>query len=146
MPPKKSFASKFKIQLPAGSATPAPPVGPVLGQHGVNIQAFCTQFNDHTADQKGQDLIIPVICYVFEDKSFELEYKTPPASVLIKKVLGIKKGSAKPNTDKIGPITRAQLEEVATAKMVDLNANDMDAAVKIIAGTAKRMGLIPEID
>lgn len=146
MPPKKPFTSKFKIQLKAGAATPAPPVGPVLGQHGVNIPAFCSSFNDKTADQKAEGLIIPVICYVFADKTFELELKTPPASVLIKKVLGIKKGSAKPNTDKIGKITRAQLEEVATIKMVDLNANDMDAAVKIIAGTAKRMGLEPEIN
>ncbi len=145
MPPKKSYVSKFKIQLKAGSATPAPPVGPVLGQHGINIQAFCSEFNDHTADQKAEQLTIPVICYVFEDKSFELEYKTPPASVLIKKELGIAKGSGKPNTEKIGKITRKQLENVATAKMKDLNANDMDAAVKIIAGTAKRMGLDPEI-
>lgn len=145
MPPKKPFASKFKIQLKAGAATPAPPVGPVLGQHGVNIQAFCSEFNDKTAEQKKEGLTIPVICYVFEDKSFELELKTPPASVLIKKVLGIKKGSGQPNTEKIGKITRAQLEEVANAKMKDLNANDIDAAVKIIAGTAKRMGLEPEI-
>jgi large subunit ribosomal protein L11 len=145
MPPKKPYVSKFKIQLKAGSATPAPPVGPVLGQHGINIQAFCSEFNDKTADQKAEQLTIPVICYVFEDKSFELEYKTPPASVLIKKELGIEKGSGRPNTEKIGKITRKQLENVATAKMKDLNANDMDAAVKIIAGTAKRMGLDPEI-
>jgi large subunit ribosomal protein L11 len=145
MPPKKPFVSKFKIQLKAGSATPAPPVGPVLGQHGINIQAFCSEFNDKTADQKAEQLTIPVICYVFEDKSFELEYKTPPASVLIKKELGIAKGSGRPNTEKIGTISRKQLENVATAKMKDLNANDMDAAVKIIAGTAKRMGLDPEI-
>ena len=145
MPPKKPYVSKFKIQLKAGSATPAPPVGPVLGQHGINIQAFCSEFNDKTADQKAEQLTIPVICYVFEDKSFELEYKTPPASVLIKKELGIAKGSGRPNTEKIGTISRKQLENVATAKMKDLNANDMDAAVKIIAGTAKRMGLDPEI-
>ena len=145
MPPKKPFASKFKIQLKAGAATPAPPVGPVLGQHGINIQAFCSQFNEKTAEQKSEGLTIPVICYVFEDKSFELEYKTPPASVLNKKELGIEKGSGRPNTEKIGKITRKQLENVATAKMKDLNANDMDAAVKIIAGTAKRMGLDPEI-
>ncbi|MCF7812694.1 50S ribosomal protein L11 [Candidatus Gracilibacteria bacterium] len=145
MPPKKKFASKFKIQLPAGAATPAPPVGPVLGQHGVNIQAFCSEFNEKTADQKAEGLTIPVICYVFEDKSFELELKSPPASVLIKKELGIAKGSGKPNTEKIGKITRQQLENVAKQKMQDLNAHDMDAAVKIIAGTAKRMGLDPEI-
>lgn len=145
MPPKKPFASKFKIQLPAGSATPAPPVGPVLGQHGVNIQAFCQQFNDKTAEQKSEGLTIPVICYVFEDKSFELELKTPPASVLIKKELGIKKGSSRPNTEKIGKISRKQLENVANIKMQDLNANDINAAVKIIAGTAKRMGLEPQV-
>lgn len=145
MPPSKPFVSKFKVQLPAGGATPAPPVGPVLGQHGINIQAFCSQFNDATADQKGQGVIIPVICYVFEDKSFELEYKTPPASVLIKKELNIDKGSGRPNTEKIGKISRKQLENVAEQKMVDLNANDMDAAVKIIAGTARQMGLEPEI-
>ncbi|MCF7830464.1 50S ribosomal protein L11 [Candidatus Gracilibacteria bacterium] len=146
MPPKKPFASKFKIQLKAGAATPAPPVGPVLGQHGINIQAFCQEFNDKTQEQKAEGLTIPVICYVFEDKSFQLEFKTPPASVLIKKELGIQKGSGKPNTEKIGKITRKQLENVATKKMVDLNANDMDAAVRIIAGTAKRMGLDPEIN
>jgi large subunit ribosomal protein L11 len=146
MPPKKPFTGKFKIQLLAGAATPAPPVGPVLGQHGVNIQAFCKQFNDKTADQKGQGLKIPVICYVFGDKSFELEFKTPPAAALIMKELGIKKGSPKPNTEKIGKITRQQLENVATIKMRDLNANDMDAAVKIIAGTAIQMGLLPEVN
>ncbi len=145
MPPKKQFVSKFKIQLKAGAATPAPPVGPVLGQHGVNIQSFCQQFNDKTAEQKADGLIIPVICYVFEDKSFELEFKTPPASALLKKKLGIKKGSAVPHIDKIGKVSRAILEEVAQEKMVDLNANDMDAAVKIIAGTALRMGLEPEL-
>ncbi|MCF7918217.1 50S ribosomal protein L11 [Candidatus Gracilibacteria bacterium] len=145
MPPKRRFTSKFKIQLKAGAATPAPPVGPVLGQHGVNIQAFCSEFNEKTADKKAEGLTIPVICYVFEDKSFQLEFKTSPASVLIKKELGITKGSAKPNTDKIGKITRAQLESVAKQKMTDLNANDMDAAVRIIAGTARQMGLDAEI-
>ncbi len=145
MPPSKPFASKFKIQLKAGAATPAPPVGPVLGQHGVNIQAFCQQFNDGTEKFKKDGFKIPVICYVFEDKSFELEFKTPTASELILKELGKAKGSSRPNTEKIGKITRQQLENVATIKMVDLNANDMDAAVKIIAGTARQMGLIPEI-
>jgi len=145
MPPKRPFTSKFKIQLPAGSATPAPPVGPVLGQHGVNIQAFCSEFNDKTQEAKKEGLTIPVICYVFEDKSFQLEFKTAPASVLIKKELNIQKGSGKPNTEKIGKITRKQLENIATKKMPDLNANDMDAAVKIIAGTARQMGLEPEI-
>jgi len=145
MPPKKPFLSRFKIQLMAGAATPAPPVGPVLGQHGVNIQAFCAEFNEKTQEQKKEGLVIPVVCYVFEDKSFQLEFKTPPASVLIKKELGIAKGSKKPNTEKIGKITRKQLENVAKKKMPDLNANDMDAAVKIIAGTARQMGLDAEI-
>lgn len=145
MAPKRPYASKFKIQLQAGSATPAPPVGPILGQHGVNIQQFCVAYNDATADYKGSGLIIPVIGYVFEDKSFEIETKTPLTSALIKKELGIKKGSGRPNTEKIGKITRAQLEAVAEQKMKDLNANDMDAAVKIVAGTAKRMGLEPEV-
>ena len=145
MAPKKPYKSKFKIQLVAGMATPAPPVGPILGQHGVNIQQFCTQFNDKTADLKGSGLKVPVICYVFEDKTFELELKTPLTSDLIKKELGIKKGSSRPNTEKIGKISRTQLENIAKQKMPDLNANDMDAAVKIVAGTAKRMGLEPEI-
>ncbi len=146
MAPKKPFKSKFKIQLVAGMATPAPPVGPILGQHGVNIQQFCTQFNDKTADLKGSGLKVPVICYVFEDRTFELELKTPLTSALIKKELGIQKGSGKPNTEKIGKISRAQLENIAKQKMKDLNANDMDAAVKIVAGTAERMGLEPEIE
>lgn len=145
MAPKKPFVSKFKIQLAAGAATPAPPVGPILGQYGVNIQQFCVAYNDGTAEMKGSGLVVPVICYVFEDKSFELEFKTPLTSALIKKELGIKKGSGKPNTEKIGKITRKQLEAIAEQKMQDLNANDMDAAVRIIAGTAKRMGLEPEV-
>ena len=145
MAPKRPFVAKFKIQLKAGAATPAPPVGPVLGQYGVNIQQFCVAYNDGTADLKATGLVVPVICYVFEDKSFELEFKTPLTSALIKKELGITKGSGKPNTDKIGKITRKQLESVAEQKMVDLNANDMDAAVNIVAGTAKRMGLDPEV-
>ncbi|MBT3349247.1 50S ribosomal protein L11 [bacterium] len=145
MPPKKPFKSKFKIQLLAGVATPAPPVGPVLGQHGVNIQAFCSEFNDKTAELKSSGLKVPAICYVFEDKSFQMEIKTPLTSALIKQELKIKKGSGRPNTEKIGKISRAQLENVAEKKMRDLNANDMDAAVKIVAGTAKRMGLEPEV-
>jgi large subunit ribosomal protein L11 len=145
MPPKKPYAAKFKIILMAGGATPAPPVGPILGQHGINIQAFCSQFNDATADKKADGLKVPVICYIFEDKSFELEFKEPPASDLIKKELGLKKGSGKPNTEKVGTINRTQLENVAKAKMVDLNANDLDAAVNIIAGTAKQMGLEVEL-
>lgn len=145
MAPKRPFVSKFKIQLKAGAATPAPPVGPVLGQYGVNIQQFCVAYNDGTSEMKGSGLVVPVICYVFEDKSFELEFKTPLTSALIMKELGLKKGSGKPNTEKLGKITRKQLEAVAEQKMKDLNANDMDAAVNIVAGTAKRMGLEPEL-
>ena len=144
MPPKKPFKSKFRIMLKAGSATPAPPVGPILGQHGVNIQTFCKEFNDKTSEHKGTDLKVPAICYVFEDKSFELEVKSPTASGLIKKELGLTKASATPNTEKVGKITRAQLENIAKIKMGDLNANDMDAAVQIIAGTARSMGLVVE--
>ena len=141
----KNYTAKFKIQLVAGSATPAPPVGPILGQYGVNIQQFCVAYNDGTADLKGSGLVVPVICYVFDDRTFELEFKTPLTSNLIKKELGIKKGSGRPNTEKIGKISRQQLENVAAQKMQDLNCYDMDMAVRIVAGTAKRMGLTPEI-
>lgn len=144
MPPK-NFASKFAITLPAGKATPAPPVGPVLGQHGVNIQAFVKQFNDGTADFVADGYRIPCVCYVFEDKSFELIFKQPPASDLIKKKLGIEKGSGRPNTEKIGKISRDQLKEIAEIKMPDLNANDIEMAANIIAGTARQMGLDAEI-
>ena len=140
MAPKK-FASKFSITLPAGGATPAPPVGPVIGQHGINIQAFCQQFNDGTADFKKDGYKIPCICYVFEDKTFELLFKQPPASDLIKKKLGIAKGSGRPNTEKIGQITWKQLKEVAELKMVDLNANDIEAAAWTMYGSAQQMGL-----
>ncbi len=141
MAPSKPYATMFKITLPAGGATPAPPVGPVLGQHGINIQDFVQKFNDGTAQFKADGYKIPCICYVFEDKSFELEFKQPPASDLIKKEIGLPKGSGKPNTEKVGTINRTQLEAVAEKKMPDLNANDMDGAVNIIAGTAKQMGL-----
>lgn len=137
----KNFASKFSITLPAGGATPAPPVGPVLGQHGVNIQAFVQQFNDGTEQFKKDGYKIPCVCYVMEDKSFELIFKQPPASDLIKKKLGIAKGSGRPNTEKIGPITRVQLKEIAEIKMPDLNANDIEMAANIIGGTAQQMGL-----
>lgn len=141
MPPKKPFAKKFKIQLPAGAAAPGQKLGPVLGQYGLNMMQFCQTFNDMTADQKASGMMIPVICYVFDDKTFELETKTPPATDLIKKELGITKGSGKANTVKIGKITRAQLEKIAGIKMKDLNANDMDAAVKIIEGSCRQMGV-----
>ena len=137
---KKDIQAYVKLQVPAGSANPAPPVGPALGQHGLAIQEFCKAFNDRTASmEKGMPL--PVVVTVYADRSFDFVIKTPPASVLLRKVIGIEKGSATPNSVKVGKVTRPQLEEVATAKMPDLSANDMDAAVKIIAGTARSMGL-----
>ena len=135
----KNVKTVIKLQIPAGKANPAPPVGPALGQHGLPIQDFCTQFNNATRD-KG-DAIIPVEITVYEDRTFSFICKQPPASYLIKKEAGLKKGSSKPNSEKVGTITRAQLENVAKIKMEDLNANDMDAAVQILAGTAKQMGL-----
>ncbi len=136
--PKKVVAL-IKLALPAGKANPAPPVGPALGQHGVNIMAFCKEYNAKTADKAG--LVIPVEISVFEDRSFTFILKTPPASVLIKKAAGIEKGASEPNKQKIATITREQLKEIAQTKMPDLNANDIDAAMKIVAGTAKNMGV-----
>lgn len=138
----KKVKSIIKLQIPAGKANPAPPVGPALGQHGLNIQEFCARFNDATKDKMGD--IIPCEISVYEDRSYDFILKTPPAAELIKKVLGIKKGSSKPLTDKIATITRAQLEEIAKIKMPDLNTNDIDAAVKIVAGTARQMGVKTE--
>jgi len=135
----KKIMTIIKLQIPAGKANPAPPVGPALGQHGLNIQEFCTKFNDASKDKMGD--IIPVEITVFEDRTFTFIMKTPPASQLIKKVLNIKKGSGKQLTEKIGVITQAQLEEVAKMKMPDLNTDDIEAAKRIIAGTAKQMGL-----
>lgn len=136
----KKIEGYIKLQVPAGSATPSPPIGPALGQRGVNIMEFCKQFNAATADmEKGTP--IPTKITVFADKSFTFAMKSPPATYLIKKVLGLKSGSKEPGKVTAGKITRAQLEEVATIKMADLNANDMDAAVKIIAGSATAMGL-----
>lgn len=135
----KKIIGFIKLQLPAGKATPAPPVGPALGQKGVNIMEFCKTFNARTQDKMGD--IIPVIITVYQDKSFTFIMKTSPASVLIKKALKLEKGSAEPNLTKVGTITRAQLEKIAETKMEDLNANDMDAAVKIIAGTCRSMGV-----
>lgn len=129
----------IKLQIPAGKANPAPPVGPALGQHGLNIQDFCTKFNDKTKDKGGD--IIPVEITVYEDRSFTFILKTPPAAELLKKITGIKSGSGKPNKEKVGKVTRAQLKEVAEIKMPDLNANSIEAAIKIIAGTARQMGL-----
>jgi len=138
----KKIMTVIKLQIPAGKANPAPPVGPALGQHGLNIQDFCTQFNNATG--KAGDTIIPVEITVYEDRSFTFITKTPPAAILIKKAINLKKGSGVPNKDKVGTITRAQLKEIAETKMEDLNANDVDAAINIIAGTARSMGVTVE--
>ena len=135
----KKVVALIKLALPAGKANPAPPVGPALGQHGVNIMAFCKEYNAKTADKAG--LVIPVEISVFEDRSFTFILKTPPASVLIKKAAGIDKGASEPNKQTIASITSAQLKEIAETKMPDLNANDLEAAMKIVAGTAKNMGV-----
>ncbi|NJN32816.1 MAG: 50S ribosomal protein L11 [Synechococcales cyanobacterium RM1_1_8] len=135
----KKVVALIKLALPAGKANPAPPVGPALGQHGVNIMAFCKEYNAKTADKAGY--IIPVEISVFEDRSFTFILKTPPASVLIKKAAGIEKGSGRPKTDKVGSITQAQLKEIAETKMPDLNARDLEAAMKIVEGTARNMGV-----
>ena len=129
----------IKLQIPAGQANPAPPVGPALGQHGVNIMQFCKAFNAATQSQAG--MVIPVVISVYQDKSFTFEMKSPPAANLLKSAAGIAKGSPIPHRDKVGSVTRAQLEEIAKTKMEDLNARDKEAAVKIIAGTARSMGL-----
>jgi large subunit ribosomal protein L11 len=135
----KKILRQVKLQIAAGKATPAPPVGPALGQHGVNIMAFCKQFNAETAKQAG--MILPVIINVYEDRSFTFVTKTPPASVLRKKAAGSENGSGAPNKSKVGKITKAQIGEIAKTKMPDLNARDLEAAVKIIAGTARSMGV-----
>lgn len=135
----KKVVAMIKLALPAGKANPAPPVGPALGQHGVNIMAFCKEYNAKTSNQPG--MIIPVEISVFEDRSFTFILKTPPASVLIKKAAGIERGSKEPNRNKVAQLTKAQLQEIAQTKMQDLNANDIEAAMKIIAGTARNMGV-----
>lgn len=135
----KEVKTKIKLQVPAGSANPAPPIGPALGQHGVNIQEFCTQFNEKTQEQRGD--ILPVEITVYEDRSFDFIVKTPPAAELLKKAAKIKKGAGNPLTDKVGNVTQAQVREIAEIKMPDLNANDIEAAMKIIEGTAKQMGI-----
>jgi large subunit ribosomal protein L11 len=136
----KKIVNYIKLQVPAGAANPSPPVGPALGQHGLNIMEFCKTFNAQTQDVEN-GMPLPVIITVYSDKSFTFEIKTPPAAVLLRKAAGVPKGSGTPNTVKVGTVTRAQLEEIATTKMQDLNANDMDAAVRIIAGSARSMGL-----
>lgn len=135
----KKVVAMIKLALPAGKANPAPPVGPALGQHGVNIMAFCKEYNARTADQAG--MVVPVEISVFEDRSFTFVLKTPPASVLIRKAAGIERGASQPNKQKVGTITRSQLQEIAQTKMPDLNANDIDAAMKIVEGTARNMGV-----
>ncbi|SNT26722.1 LSU ribosomal protein L11P [Streptosporangium subroseum] len=139
MPPKKKIAALVKVQLPAGQATPAPPVGTALGPHGVNIMEFVKQYNAATEAQRGN--IIPVEITIFEDRSFVFITKTPPAPELIKKAAGVAKGSAVPQKDKVGKLTKEQLRQIAETKMQDLNANDLQAAEKIIAGTARSMGI-----
>ena len=138
----KEVSGFIKLQIPAGQANPAPPVGPALGAQGVNIMQFCTAFNAETAD-KG-NTIIPVEITVYEDKSFDFICKTPPAAVLIRQALGIQKGSGVPQRDKVGTLTQAQLTEIAETKLPDLNANDIEAAKKIVTGTARSMGVLVE--
>ncbi len=135
----KKVISIVKLQCPAGQANPSPPVGPALGQHGVNIMEFCKAFNARTQDKAG--LIIPAIVTVFADRSFTFELKTPPAAVLLRKAAKIEKGSGEPNRIKVGTVTRNQLREIAEIKMPDLNAHDVEAAMRIVAGTARSMGL-----
>ena len=139
MPPRKKLAAIVKVQLQAGQATPAPPVGTALGPHGVNIMDFCKQYNAATESQRGS--VIPVEISIYEDRSFTFITKTPPAAVLIKQAIGLDKGSGEPNRNKVGKITRAQVRQIAEQKMPDLNANDVDAASKIIEGTARSMGV-----
>ncbi|MGO1560686.1 MAG: 50S ribosomal protein L11 [Actinomycetaceae bacterium] len=139
MPPKKKIAGYIKLQIQAGAATPAPPIGPALGQHGVNIMEFCKAYNAATESQRGN--VVPVEITVYEDRSFTFITKTPPAAELIKKAAGVKKGSGVPHTDKVGSLSREQVQEIARTKQEDLNANDIEAAEKIIAGTARSMGI-----
>ena len=142
MAPKKKITGMIKLQIQAGAANPAPPIGPALGQHGVNLMEFCTQYNAATADQKGN--VVPVEITVYEDRSFTFVLKTPPAAELIKKAAGVAKGSSTPHTVKVAQLSKDQLYKIAEQKMSDLNANDVDAAAKIIAGTARSMGITVE--
>lgn len=140
MPPKKKkLVTMFTLQLPAGQATPAPPVGPALGQHGLNIMEFCRAYNAQTESQRGD--IVPAEISVYEDRSFSFVLKTPPAARLLLKAAGVEKGSGEPHREKVGAVTRAQLREIAGQKMADLNATDLDQAERIIAGTARSMGI-----
>ena len=138
----KKITAMVKLQVPAGKATPAPPIGPALGQHGVNIMGFCKEFNERTAKQAG--LIIPVVITVYQDRSFTFILKTPPASVLIKKAVGIESGSGVPNKTKVGKINKAKIREIAELKMPDLNAGSIETAMSMVAGTARSMGIVVE--
>jgi large subunit ribosomal protein L11 len=138
----KKVMAMVKLQIPAGKATPAPPIGPALGQHGVNIMGFCKEFNEKTAKQAG--LIIPAVITVYQDRSFTFILKTPPASVLIKKAIGIESGSGVPNKTKVGKISKAKIREIAELKMPDLNAASVEAAMSMVAGTARSMGVTVE--
>jgi large subunit ribosomal protein L11 len=137
---KKKVSAYIKLQVPAGKATPAPPVGPALGPHGVSAPQFVQQFNDATKDVE-PGLLVPVVITVYQDRSFTFVTKTPPAAVLIKKALGLESGSAEPHREKVGKLTKAQVQEIAETKMPDLNARDIEAAMKIVAGTARSMGV-----
>ena len=138
----KKIKTIIKLQIPAGGANPAPPIGPALGQHGLNIQEFCVRFNDVTKNQKGD--IVPVEISVYEDRTFDFVLKTPPAAELLKKAANVKKGSKVPHRDKVGKITKNQVREIAEKKMPDLNANDIEQAIKIVEGTARSMGITVE--
>ena len=138
----KKVVGLIKLQIPAGSANPSPPVGPALGQHGVNIMEFCKAFNAKTQDKQG--LIIPVVITVYADHSFTFITKTPPAAVLLKKAAGLEKGSSEPNREKVGKVKKDQVREIAETKMVDLNANDVEMAMRMIEGTARSMGILIE--
>jgi large subunit ribosomal protein L11 len=138
----KKVMGLVKLQIPAGKATPAPPVGPALGQHGINIPGFCKEFNERTAKQMG--LIIPVVITVYQDRTYSFITKTPPAAVLIKKACGLESASGRPNTEKVGKITKAQIKEIAELKMPDLNAASLETAMSMIEGTARSMGIVVE--
>ena len=143
MPPKRKLTAVIKLQIKAGQATPAPPVGPALGQHGVNIMEFCKQYNDATQQMGGQ--VIPAVLTIYEDRSFSFILKQPPMAELIKQEAGIEKGSGVPNRDKVAMLSKDQLRRIAERKMPDLNANDVDMAMRIVAGTARSMGVDTEV-
>ena len=142
MPPKKRVSGLIKLQIKAGAATPAPPIGPALGQHGVNIMEFCKAYNAQTEPMRGQ--VIPVEITIYEDRTFTFITKTPPAAELIKKAAGLQRGSGVPHKEKVGRLTKDQIREIATTKLPDLNANDVEAAMKIVEGTARSMGVTTE--